>query len=63
MFINALISFVIVAVVTFSVILAMNRARREQEVAPVEMAKEYPYCLSTIPVQATRCAYCPSDLG
>ena len=62
-FINALISFVIVALVTFSLIRAMNRLRREQEVAPVETTKECPYCLSTIPVQATRCAHCTSDLG
>lgn len=62
-FINALISFVIVALVTFSLIRATNRLRREQEVAPVETTKECPYCLSTIPVQATRCAHCTSDLG
>lgn len=59
---NALISFVIVALVTFLLIRAMNRLRWQQEVAPVETTKECPYCLSAIPVQATRCAHCTSDL-
>lgn len=62
-FMNALLSFVIVALVTFSLIRAMNRLRREHKAAPVETTKECPYCLSAIPIQATRCAHCTSDLG
>lgn len=62
-FINAVTSFLIVALVTFSLIRAMNRLRRQEEKVPAETTKECPYCLSMIPVQATRCAYCTSELG
>jgi large conductance mechanosensitive channel len=62
-FLNAVISFLVVALVIFFLIRLMNRLRREEE-APTEPAtKECPYCLSTIPLEATRCAYCTSDLA
>jgi large conductance mechanosensitive channel len=63
LFINALISFLIVALVVFFLIRMMNRMRREQE-APAEVTtKECPFCLSVIPIKATRCAFCTSELG
>jgi large conductance mechanosensitive channel len=63
LFINAVISFLIVAFVVFLLIKAINRMRRE-EVAPEEepTTQECPYCLSAIPLNATRCAYCTSQL-
>ena len=62
-FINALISFLIVALVLFMIIRSMNRLRRAEEAAPAEpTTKECPYCLSAIPIKAVRCAHCTSEL-
>jgi len=62
-FINAVISFLIVALVVFLLIRSINRLRREEEAPPAEpTTKECPYCLSTIPIKATRCAHCTSEL-
>ena len=58
-FINDVISFLIIAFVVFLIIKAINR-RKKVEV--VELTKECPYCVSTIPVAATRCSGCCSDL-
>lgn len=65
-FINAVIAFVIIAaVVYYFVVLPMNSlvARfkpKEVEVPPV--TRDCPYCLSSIPLQATRCPDCTSQL-
>jgi large conductance mechanosensitive channel len=62
-FINAVISFLIVAFVIFLLIRSINRLRREEEAPPPEpTTKECPYCLSTIPIKATRCPHCTSEL-
>jgi large conductance mechanosensitive channel len=62
-FINAVISFLIVAFVVFLLIRSINRMRREEEAPPAEpTTKECPHCLSTISIKATRCAYCTSQL-
>ena len=62
-FINAVISFIIVAFVVFLIVRSINRMRREEEVPPAEpTTKACPYCLSEIPIQATRCSHCTSEL-
>jgi large conductance mechanosensitive channel len=62
-FINAVVSFLIVAFVLFLLIRAVNRMRRAEEAPPAEpTTKECPYCLSAIPIKATRCPYCTSEL-
>jgi len=62
-FINAVISFLIVAFVMFLIIRSMNRLKREEETPPAEpTTKECPYCLSVIPIGATRCAHCTAEL-
>jgi large conductance mechanosensitive channel len=62
-FINSVVSFLIVAFVVFLLIRTINRLRREEEAPPEEpTTKECPYCLSTIPIKATRCAHCTSEL-
>jgi len=62
-FVNAVISFVIVAFAVFLLIRAINRLKR-QEVAPppAPTTKVCPYCVSTIFITATRCAHCTSEL-
>jgi len=63
-FINAIISFLIVAFVMFLLIRNMNRMKQEEEAPPAEpTTKECPYCLSTVPIKASRCAYCTSELS
>jgi large conductance mechanosensitive channel len=62
-FINAVVSFLIVAFVIFLLIRSINRLRWEEEAPPAEpTTKECPFCLSTIPIKATRCAHCTSEL-
>jgi large conductance mechanosensitive channel len=62
-FINSVISFLIVAFVIFFLIRAINQLQKEEEAPPAEpTTKECPYCLSTIPIKATRCAHCTSEL-
>ncbi len=60
-FINTIISFIIVAFAVFLVIKNINRLKRE-EPAPEPTTKECPYCLSAIPLDATRCPFCTSSL-
>jgi large conductance mechanosensitive channel len=62
-FANAVISFVIVAFAVFLLIRVINQLKR-QEVAPppAPTTKVCPYCVSTISIQATRCAHCTSEL-
>jgi large conductance mechanosensitive channel len=63
LFINTVIDFIIVAFVLFLIIRQMNRLKRAPEPAPaVPTAKECPYCFSTIPIKATRCPNCTSEL-
>ena len=62
-FVNTLINFLIVAFVVFLLVRGVNRLKR-QPLAPerVPTTKQCPLCLSTIPIKATRCAHCTSDL-
>jgi large conductance mechanosensitive channel len=64
-FINYVIVFLIVAFVIFMLIRWVNRMRRAAE-KPKEAAaattRECPFCLSTIPLKATRCPNCTSEL-
>ena len=63
-FINTIISFVIIAFAVFLVIKGMNRMKREKEAPPAApTTKECPFCLSEISLKATRCPHCTSELG
>lgn len=61
-FINAIINFLIVAFAIFLVVRVANRLRRQPEPAAPH-TKECPYCRSSIPLAATRCAHCTSELS
>ncbi len=62
-FVNTIISFLLVAFAVFLLIRNINKLRRQEEAPPVEpTTKQCPYCLSKMPVKATRCAYCTSEL-
>lgn len=64
-FINALVSFLLIAIaVYFFVILPVNAViarMRRGEAPPDPTTKECPECLSTIPIAAKRCAFCTTD--
>ncbi|MGE5439182.1 MAG: large conductance mechanosensitive channel protein MscL [Bacteroidota bacterium] len=62
LFINAVISFLIIAFSIFLVIRAIRPAPKKEEVKPAAQIKICPYCFSPIDQHATRCAYCTSDL-
>jgi len=57
-FLNDIVNFVIIAFVIFLIIKAVNRMRKAEEPA----RKDCPHCLSAIPIAATRCAACCTDL-
>ena len=63
-FINTVISFLIVAFAVFLVIKGLNRMKKEQEAPPAAPAtKECPFCFTAIPLPATRCPHCTSQLA
>jgi large conductance mechanosensitive channel len=60
-FVNTVINFIIVAFVLFLMVRSMNKLRRKEE-KPVEpTTKDCPFCLSQIPIKATRCPHCTSQ--
>ena len=62
-FINAVISFLIIAFVIFLLVRYYNKLQAEPEPAPAEpTTKECPACHMEIPIAATRCPYCTTDL-
>ncbi|MDE1820399.1 MAG: large conductance mechanosensitive channel protein MscL [Euryarchaeota archaeon] len=64
--VNVVISFVLIALVVFLLIvkpMATMKARQEaKKPKPEVTTKECPYCISEIPLKATRCKYCASDM-
>jgi large conductance mechanosensitive channel len=64
LFANTVISFIIVAFAVFLLIRVINKLKREEEAPPEEpTTKECPHCLTTIPLMATRCGHCTSELS
>ena len=62
-FVNTIISFIIIAFVVFMLVRYINRLKRKEEAPPPEpTTKDCPYCLSNIPIKATRCPQCTSQL-
>ena len=60
-FINDVINFLIIGLVVFLIIKAINRLRAAPP--PPPNTKDCPLCLTAIPLEATRCAECCSDLA
>ena len=62
-FISAIINFLLIALVIFLIIKAINKvSRKKKEEAPVPTTKECPYCKEQIAIEATRCPHCTSKL-
>lgn len=64
MFINTIVSFLIVAFAIFILIKNINRMKKAEAPAPaaVPTTKDCPFCLSAIPIKATRCPNCTSNI-
>jgi large conductance mechanosensitive channel len=62
-FLNAVISFLIVAFAVFLLIRGINSMRRKEEATPEPSTKECQFCASTIPIKASRCPQCTSQLA
>ena len=60
-FFNNILNFVIIA---FAIFLLIKQINRMQKPAPAAASttKECPYCLSAVPLKATKCAHCTSEL-
>ncbi len=63
LFVNTIVNFLIIASAIFFVVRGINRLKRKEEAPPAEpTTKECPHCVSTIPIKATRCGHCTSEL-
>jgi large conductance mechanosensitive channel len=60
LFVNSVIAFVIIAFAVFLIVRAANRLNPPEAAAP--NTKDCPYCRMAIPIGATRCPQCTSDL-
>jgi large conductance mechanosensitive channel len=60
-FVNAVITFLIVAFAVFLLVRAANRLQ-PQEAAAAPTTKDCPYCRMPVPITATRCPHCTSEL-
>ena len=60
MFLNTVIDFLIVALAIFLLVRFINRLYQQPPAPPT--TKTCPYCISTIPLHATRCPHCTSEL-
>ncbi len=62
LFINTVVTFLIVAFVLFLLVRAVNQMYKKEEVPVEPTTKICPYCKSEIPIEATRCPHCTSHL-
>ncbi len=64
-FCAVLVEFILTALVLFAIIKAMNAAKNIKKKPAKEEApttKQCPFCLSDVPIKATRCPHCTSEL-
>ena len=63
-FLNSVVSFLIVAFAVFIVIRNINKLKKEEEAPPAEpTTKECGFCQMTIPIKATKCGHCTTELA
>lgn len=63
LFINSIVTFLIIAAAVFMLVKTINTLRRKQEAAPAPSEKQCPYCRLKVPLDATRCGHCTSELA
>jgi len=64
LFVNTIVSFLIIAfAIFFFVVRPLGKLQKKEEAPPAEpTTRECPLCLSTIPIKATRCGHCTSEV-
>jgi large conductance mechanosensitive channel len=62
LFVNALLDFLVVALIMFLIIKQMNKLRKPAPAPVVPATKDCPFCLSAVPSKASRCPHCTSEL-
>jgi len=64
LFINAAVSFTIVAFAVFLLVKGVNRLKREEAAPPPPPStRECPFCASAVPLKAKRCPHCTSEIA
>ena len=64
LFMNSVISFLIVVFAVFLVVKQINKLKREEEAPPAEpTTKECPHCFTEIPIKASKCPNCTSQIN
>lgn len=61
-FLNTVINFLIVAFAVFLLVRQVNRLAAKPAPASAPTTRDCPYCLSSVPIKATKCAHCASEL-
>jgi large conductance mechanosensitive channel len=61
-FLGGVLDFITIALVIFLMIRALAKLKRKEQRLDAADTKECLYCLSTIPIEASKCAHCTSDL-
>jgi large conductance mechanosensitive channel len=61
-FLNTIFEFLIVAFAVFLLVKQVNRLKSAPPTAPQEDARDCPFCVSRIPIKATRCPHCTSAI-
>jgi large conductance mechanosensitive channel len=63
LFLNAVLSFTLVAFAAFMLVRTVNRLRRAETPPPPPSTRKCPYCISDIPLAASRCPQCTSEVA
>lgn len=61
-FLTLLVNFLIVAFAVFLLVRAINKLKRPQAGSGAPVSKDCPFCAMTIPIKATRCPHCTSEM-
>ena len=62
-FVTLIVNFLIVAFCIFLLVRTINNLKRPKPGAAAPVSKECPFCLMTIPIKATRCPHCTSEMS
>ncbi|AFY96029.1 large conductance mechanosensitive channel protein MscL [Chamaesiphon minutus] len=62
LFISNIITFIVISFVIFLMVRAMAKFKRKEEKIEAADTKDCPYCLSVIPIAASKCSHCTSEL-
>lgn len=62
-FLTLLVNFLIVALAVFMLVRAINKLKRPQPGSAAPVSKDCPFCAMTIPIKATRCPHCTSEMA